>query len=121
MVFPTILIGAVMTLTGSGAFLLSRDPGTVIPMIAGLILMGLGWWSTKPERQALAGHLAVGLTFVLMVFTAPALNQSLHFFSGDEVARPYAVIATTVTGILCLIHVTLSIRWFLARRRSESA
>ena len=121
MVFTTLIVGALMTLTGSGSFLLSKDPGTVIPMVAGLVLMGLGWWSTRPERQSLAGHLAVILTFVLMVFTAPALNQVLHAIAGEEIQRPHAVFATSVTGLLCLVHVTLSIRWFLARRRSTSA
>ncbi len=121
MVFATIIIGALLTLTGSGTFLLSKDPGTLVPMAAGLLLMGLGWWSRRPEKQGLAGHLAVVLTFVFMVFSAPAANQALKLLGGEDVARPYAVIATSIAGILCLIHVTLSIRWFLARRRSESA
>ena len=121
MVFATIMIGALITLSGSGAVLLSKDPGTVLLMIAGLVLMGLGWWSGRPGKQALAGHLAVVLTFVLMVFTAHATKQVVMLLAGADVARPAAVVATSVTGILCLVHVTLSIRWFLARKRSESA
>lgn len=121
MIAATIIVGGLMTLTGSGTFLLSGDLGTLVPMGAGLVLMGLGWWSRSPSRQALAGHLAAMLTFVLMVFSAPALNQIVRLVGGESVARPYAVAATSVTGVLCLVHVTLSIRWFLARKRSTSA
>ena len=112
MVFATIIIGALLTLTGSGSFLLSKDLGTLIPMAAGLLLMGLGWWSKRPEQQALAGHLAVVLTFVFMVFSAPAANQALKLFGGEDVARG---------DDMPLAGLVLSIRWFLARKRSTSA
>lgn len=117
----TIVIGALITLTGTGAFIGSGDLLALVPGGMGVVLVVLGWLGIAEQRQAIMGHAAVLLTFVGMVFSASTVVRLLHVIAGDQVERPGAVVAISCAGLLCLVHVTMSIRWFLARKRSASA
>jgi len=117
----TLVTGGLITMIGSGAFLVTSDLGALLPVGLGVVLVALGWLGRTPARQALAGHLAVGCSFAGMVFSASAAGRLAGRLAGDTLDRPGATVAIALTGVVCLIHVTMSIRWFLARRRSESA
>ncbi len=121
MTTPTLLVGALLVLIGTGSFLVSADLGSLLPAGLGSLVGVLGWLGRSPKRQALAGHLAVGCTFVGMVLSASAAGRLVASLTGAPLERAGATVAIALTGIVCLIHVTMSIRWFLARKRSESA
>ena len=75
--FATIIIGALMILDGSGAFIASSEPPTLIPLVVGLVLSGIGLASVQERYAALLMHIGVAVTFIMMIFSATALQRTL--------------------------------------------
>lgn len=121
MIGATIVIGALITLMGSGAFILSSEPATLGTMVVGVVVTLGGVLMRNPARTALVGHLVVIVTFLGMLISAPSIPRTLRLIGGEQVDAPVSSVSAAVLGILCLLHVTMSVRWFLARRRLKKS
>ncbi|RPI69792.1 MAG: hypothetical protein EHM43_00620 [Ignavibacteriae bacterium] len=113
----TLVIGAAMMLVGSGAFMASNEAGTLITLAFGLVVVILATGAMRSKWTAPIMHMVVGLTFMGMLFSASSVPRLVRMMGGATVDMPFTVVATSILAVLCLIHVTMSIRWFLARKR----
>lgn len=116
MIGATIAIGAAVTLVGSGAFIFSMEPASLGTLMIGILVFVGGLLMRAPKRTSLVGHLVVVVTFIGMLTSASSLPRTIKLISGASIDSPAASIAATALGLLCLLHVTMSVRWFLARR-----
>jgi hypothetical protein len=118
----TRLVGVLLIVVGVGAWLISdmESPTALIPAALGVLLLALGLLAARPamHRHAMHGAMVVALLGVLgtlmQVVQLPAL------LTGGDVERPLAVVASTVTLVLCAVLLTLGIRSFRAARRARS-
>ena len=94
----------------------------LIPTFVGLPVLVFGVLAVRqPQRRALWMHLAVGLMFLGLVGTMPALPSLIPLLSKAAVDRPTAVIVQLLMLVMCLGHVVLSIRSFVIARRNAAA
>ena len=121
MIGPTITIGALISMIGSAFFVLSDEVATLGTLGVGLGLIMLGLFMRAPKREALVGHLAVVVTFLGMLSSASSVPRAFKLAGGTQIDAPWATVSIALMGVLCLIHVTMSVRWFLARRRSNKS
>lgn len=118
----TRALGAALVVVGLVAFAATGadSPTALIPAVLGLIIGVLGLLAGRPalHRHAIHGALAVALLGALgtlmNVVELPAV------LSGGDVERPAAVIASTITFILCAIYVALGVRSFVAARAARN-
>ena len=110
-----------MILDGSGAFISSSEPATLIPLSVGLVMAVIGMASVNERWSKTLMHIGVLISFASMIFSATALQRLVAMMQDEPVSQPASVVSISILGILSLIHVTLSIRWFLARKRSSSS
>ena len=99
----------------------SDSPTAMIPAALGLVILVLGMVAGREtlHQHAIHGALVVALLGALgtlmNVVELPAL------LSGDDVERPGAVIAATITFVLCVGYLVAGIRSFRAARRARTA
>lgn len=119
----TLALGSLLTLIGVGFYFGTGATSVTalipaflgIPMaIAGLLALCEGW-----RKHAM--HVAVLLALAGFVGSARGLLQLPAFLTGAELARPAAVVAQSVTALLCLVFVGLAVNSFIQARRSERA
>ena len=117
----TLVVGALLILVGSGGFIISSEPATLTVLLFGIVIAALAIGTWKERLTALLMHIAVVVSFVGMILSATSLRRFVDLVSGETMSNETSIVAITILGVLCLIHVTMSIRWFLARKRSSSA
>jgi hypothetical protein len=115
-----MLTGACLLLIGSGAFIASSEPPTLIPMAFGIVMLILSLGVRNPRWAFPLQLMAAGLAFMGMLSTASSLPLFLTVLGGGSVDNPGSVVATGLLGVLCVVYVTLSVRWYLANRQSSS-
>lgn len=116
----TRALGLALIAVGVVSFLATgSDAATaLIPAALGLVILALGVAAAKDSlhRHAIHGALVVALLGALgtlmNVVELPAL------LSGGDVERPAAVIASTVTFLLCAGYIVLGVRSFRKARRA---
>ncbi len=121
MTTTTRALGAVLIAVGIVAYVATgADSVTaLIPAVLGVVVLALGIAAGREDlhRHAIHGALAVALLGALgtlmNVVELPALLQ------GDDVERPAAVVAATITFLLCAGYVALGVRSFVAARRAR--
>lgn len=124
MVFITSIIGALLIALGVFSFVSADATAaakitSLIPAVVGVLLVVLaaaGSQSDKARKHAM--HAAVLLTTVGFVLAMWRLMELL--FRGDEV-KGHVVLGLAGMAILCLTHVWLSVRSFIAARRARQA
>lgn len=90
-----------------------------IPAALGLVILVLGLLAARPalHQHAIHGALVVALLGALgtlmNVVELPAL------LTGGDVERPGAVVAATITFLLCTAYIVAGIRSFRAARRAR--
>lgn len=117
----TRALGAALVVLGVIAFVVTGADSltALIPAVLGLVVLALGVaaGSESLHRHAIHGALVVALLGALgtlmNVVELPAL------LSGGEVERPAAVVASTLTFLLCAVYVALGVRSFIAARRDR--
>lgn len=107
----TLVIGALITLIGTGAFMLSREIGAVLIAIPGIGMILL--------RQR---HIAALIVSTMsMIFTASSVPRLVRMILGETISQPVAVVAVAMASVLFLVHVTMSVRWLVATKRSATS
>jgi len=122
MVLLTRLTGAVLIVIGVVGYAITAGASftALLPAVLGLPILGLGVWAGDQARRRTAIHVALG--FALLGFLGTLMNvvQLPAVLSGGEVARPTAVVVSSITALVCAIYLALGVRSFLSARRSGS-
>jgi uncharacterized membrane protein len=115
--------GVLLILLGLIAYLGTGQESVtaLIPAFLGVPLLLLGWLGRTESRRKHALHAAAVLAALGLAGSVRGLPQAWQLMSGDEVARPVAVVVQAVMALLCLIFVVLAVRSFVAARRARSA
>jgi hypothetical protein len=122
---PTTAIGfgialialGVISYVGTG----SESPTALIPAGFGLLLAVLGLVARDPGKRKHAMHGAALLALLGIFGSGRGLTKILPLLSGEEVARPNAVIAQAIMAILLIIFLILCIKSFVDARKSRLA
>jgi hypothetical protein len=118
----TRLVGTLLIVIGVGGWLLS-DAASVtalIPAVLGLLLLGLGLLAARPALHAHAMHGAMVVALLGVLGTLMQVVKLPALLTGGEVERPLAVVASTLTLVLCGVLLVLGIRSFAAARRART-
>ena len=122
MVLLTRLTGAVLIVIGVVGYAITGGASrtALLPTVLGLPILGLGVWAGDQARRRTAIHVA--LVFALLGFLGTLMNvvQLPAVLSGGEVARPTAVVVSSITALVCAIYLALGVRSFLTARRGSS-
>ena len=115
-------LGVALILVGIVAYIVT-DAASVtalIPAFLGIVVFVLGVLAGQESlhRHAIHGALAVALLGALG--TLMNVVQLPAVLAGDQVDRPAAVIAATITFVLCAIYVAIGVRSFTAARQARS-
>lgn len=122
MITVTRAIGALLVLAGFVAYLATdRQSMTALaPAAVGVLLLIFGFLAGKPERTRSMIHAALGVSLLGLLASGMPLRDLPALFAGDA-ERPGAVVAAAVMALLCLVHLALGVRSFLAARRRRAA
>jgi hypothetical protein len=103
-----------------GYFVTGRQsPTALIPVIPGVIFLGLGLAARNARYRKHLMHLAAALALVCALAMTRAVVQFFRMLGGAEVERPAAVRSQAILGVLCLLFVVLCVRSFIAARRAR--
>ena len=120
----TILLGALLTILGTGTFAMIRfDPGkwtALIPAFFGVIFLLLGVVAQKQNawRQP-AILIAVGLALFAFLGAAGGLVKTAALLAGAEVERPAAALEQAISAVLCGGFLGTSLKSLVAERRTK--
>jgi hypothetical protein len=119
----TITFGIVLILLGLGAYFGTggQSVTALIPAFIGLPLAVLGFVARDPRRRKAATHASVVLALLGFLGSARGVPGAIALASGQEVARPAAVVVQTAMAVLCAIFLSLAVKSFLDARRGRSA
>ncbi len=92
----------------------------LIPAAFGLVLLILGVIARDPGKRKHAMHFAAMIGVLGFLGSARGLGNLIPLLSGQEVARPGAVIAQSIMAILMLIFTWLCVRSFINARRNRT-
>jgi hypothetical protein len=92
----------------------------LIPAVFGLVLLILGVIARDPGKRKHAMHFAAMIGVLGFLGSARGLGNLIPLLSGQEVARPGAVIAQSIMAILMLIFTWLCVRSFINARRNRT-
>ena len=114
-------LGAVLIAVGVVAFLAtgSDSPTALIPAVLGVVLLVLGFLAGRENLHRHAIHAALVVALLGALGTLMNLVELPALLGGGDVERPGAVIASTITFVLCVAYVALGVRSFIAARRAR--
>lgn len=124
MTATTRALGAALIVVGVIAFVAtgSEAPTALIPAVLGLLLLALGIAAGRESLHRHAIHAALVIALLGALGTLMNVVELPALLSGGDVERPGAVIASTITFLLCAGYVVLGIRSFRdARKAREGA
>lgn len=104
----------VVSYVGSG----TESVTALIPAFFGIVLGALGVVGRGEERRALAMHIAAGVAVLGFLGSAMGLVSLPDLIAGRDVDRPWAVAAQSVMAVALAVYIGLSVRSFVAARRS---
>ena len=93
------------------------SPTALIPAAFGILLVALGIMARNPAKRKLAMHIAVIVGLIGFAGSVRGLAGGVMMLSGQEVARPAAVISQSIMAVLTLLFTLLCIRSFINARR----
>lgn len=114
-------LGAVLITVGVGAYGLtgSSSPTALIRAVLGLVILVLGVLASRPALHRHAIHGALLVAVLLVVGSAGSATTFMRvLLSGEQVDRPGAGVAYTITLLVCAAYVVAGIRSFVAARRA---
>ena len=118
----TRALGAALIVIGVVAYLATGtdSPTALIPAALGVVIVALGVLAGRASlhRHAIHGALVVALLGALG--TLMNVVELPELLTGRDVERPGAVIAATLTFVLCAAYIAAGIRSFRSARRSPS-
>jgi uncharacterized membrane protein len=119
----TLVLGSVLILLGIGFYLGTGTSSVtaLIPAFLGIPIVISGILARREGWRQHAMHAAVLLALLGFLGSARGLLQLPSLVRGAEVARPAAVVAQSITALLCLVFVVLAVNSFIQARRSAGA
>lgn len=115
-------LGLALIIVGIAGYL-GTDRSSVtalIPALLGVIIGGLGIAAGRPTLHRTAIHGALVFALLGVLGTLMNVVELPALLSGDGVERPGAVIASTVTLLLCAAYLVAGMRSFAAARRART-
>lgn len=115
-------IGAALVVLGVGAYVLTGADSitALLPAFLGVPIGLLGVLAGRESMHRHAIHAALVLALLGVIGTLGNIAELPGLLTGDEVERPVAVVASTLTALLCLVLLVLGIRSFVAARRPRT-
>ena len=119
----TRALGVALVVVGVIAFFAtgSDSPTALIPAALGVVLLVLGILAGRENLHRHAIHAALVVALLGALGTLMNLAELPALLTGGDVERPAAVIASTVTFVLCVGYIVVGVRSFIAARRSREA
>jgi hypothetical protein len=119
----TFFVALLLVAVGVGGYVASgaHAPTALIPAVLGALLAVCAALARNPKTRMHAMHAAVLLALLGFLGSLRGTLQLPAYLSGEPVARPLAVVAQSVTAVLCLAYVAVAIRSFIQARRSRLA
>ena len=114
-------LGVALLVVGVVAFVATGSDSVtaLIPAFLGLILLVLGFVAAKDQLHRHAIHAALAVALLGALGTLMNVAELPALLGGDEVERPAAVAASTITFVLCAGYVAMGVRSFRAARRDR--
>lgn len=118
----TIILAVLLIALGLVSRALSDSPSitVLVPAFIGGLFLVAGLVALKAGARRHAMHAAALLAVLAIAGSAGALPQLPTLLSGGEVQRPLAVVARSVTFLLCAGFLGLAVRSFIRARRARS-
>jgi hypothetical protein len=121
---PTLalLVGLVLVAIGLGTFLGTgaHAPTALIPAALGVLIAASGLVARNPRLRMHAMHVAVLVALLGALGCIPGVLKLPALLSGTA-ERPVAVVAQTITFVVCLAFVVSAVRSFIEARRSRAS
>lgn len=119
----TLLLAVLLVAVGLGGFVGSgfQAPTALIPAGLGVLMAIAAALARLPRARMHAMHAAVLIALLGLIGSVRGLFQLPALLSGQPVARPLAVVAQSVTAVLCVAYVVVAIRSFIEARRARAA
>lgn len=120
MVMATRVIGLLLLITGPVAYAVTggQSPTALAPSVVGLLLLVLGLLAGREERRRTFIHAALVVSLLGVLASGMPLRDLPDLLAGNA-ERPAAVVTSAIMAVLCLIHLVLGVRSFLAARRAR--
>lgn len=99
--------------------MLWHEPASIIVLAVGA-LQGVFAALFKPDgvRWQVVSMVVSG---VFMMLAAQSISRFVRFLLGQHVAGAPSVLALTVLSVVCLVHLTIGIRWMASRKPSSKS
>ena len=122
MVLITRVTGAVLIVVGVIGYAITGGASltALLPSVLGVPVLGLGLWAGDEARRRTAIHAALVLALLGFLGTLMNVVQLPAVLSGAEVARPQAVVVSSITALVCAIYLGFGVRSFMAARRGRT-
>ncbi|TVR27956.1 MAG: hypothetical protein EA387_00685 [Nitriliruptor sp.] len=119
MVLITRVTGAVLIVLGVAGYAVTGGASltALLPTVLGLPVLGLGVWAGDETRRRTAIHAALVLALLGFLGTLMNVVELPAVLAGDEVARPQAVVVSSLTALVCAVYLGFGVRSFVAARR----
>ncbi len=117
----TRALGVALIVVGVVSFFATGSEAVtaLIPAALGLIILALGVAAGREPLHRHAIHAALAVALLGVLGTLMNVVELPALLAGDEVERPGAVVASTITFLLCAVYVALGVRSFRAARRAR--
>lgn len=121
MVLITRVTGAVLIVVGVIGYAITGGASltALLPSVLGVPVLGLGLWAGDEARRRTAIHAALVLALLGFLGTLMNVVELPAVLAGDEVARPEAVVVSSITALVCAIYLGFGVRSFMAARRGD--
>ena len=122
MPYVTIALGSLLLVIGVGFYFGTGATSVtaLIPAFLGIPIELAGLAALREGWRKHAMHAAVLLALLGFLGSARGLLSLPDLLSGVELARPAAVVAQSLTAVLCLIFVGLAVRSFIQARSGDA-
>jgi hypothetical protein len=123
MPYVTIVLGSLLIAIGVGFYFGTGATSVtaLIPAFLGVPIEIAGAMALREGWRKHAMHAAVLLALLGFLGSARGLLQLPALLTGAELARPAAIVAQSLTALLCLFFVALAVRSFVQARRSGAS
>ncbi|MBX7152111.1 hypothetical protein K1X84_10750 [bacterium] len=114
----TMLFGFLFIALGVGGYFVTDRVSVtaLIPAFFGIALVILGYIARKENLRKHMMHIAVLLGLLGLIGSFSGLIKLFTLLSGNEVARPAAVVSQSIMAIACLVFVMMCVYSFISAR-----
>ncbi|MDQ4069454.1 MAG: hypothetical protein M3203_08300 [Actinomycetota bacterium] len=109
-----LVVLGVVAYAGSGA----ESVTALIPSFFGIVLVALGVAGRREGWRAVSMHMAAVVALLGLLGGAMGLPDLPDLLTGEDLERPWAVGTQSAMAVILAVYLVLSIRSFIAARRS---